>query len=270
MALLLSMRSLVTINKKIIKNWILSLITNKPEEHLLSSEFSIEDGLDKQSYIQHELSSYQNLAPIHDLNSVFSIEIIHEQHIGEKTILYFLLKNYLNKIVCRTNITIDKKNKITGNNYQTHISPKHIIKNDTIYSIGFSLKSKDKIISIISPQLKIEYFSQGSNFENDDFYIVSFIGAIVEKAFFYFKFKDSIEKREIYFGLPNLSCKPYKIEKNQVIFENNYPLNISYQKDEKILNKENPRLISLPIGEMTITDCLDNDWILTKNIDLTF
>lgn len=249
---------------KIIEDWILSLIKNKPDEKLLSLDFTIEDGLNKLSYIQSELEAYQTLSSIYNLNHNFIINIIYEQKLKDKTkkIIYFLIKNNLNKIVCRTNVTIDQNNKITGNNYNTHISPKHIINNEKTINIGFALKSKNKIISIISPNLEINYFSKGSNFQTDSFYIVSLSGEIIEKSDFYFKFEKTIEKREVFFGLPDLSCKPYDIHNNKVTLKDNYPLNISYKKEDLIINQENPRKLCLPFGEMTITDCLDNDWIL--------
>jgi hypothetical protein len=248
---------------EIITEWVFSLLNQNIRTDFLDLDFTKEDGMNLDTYLQFELTEYQKLAPLSDLHSSnFFIEIIHYQPLKNKTIIYFLIRNHLNKIVCRTNITFNENKKITGNDFYTHLSPKFIIQNEYLHSIGFSVKSSEHISEIISPNLELEYFSKGISFEQDGFYIASFIGTFNSKSLFYFKFADKIEKREVFFGTPNLQCKPYKIIGDNIHLCDNYPLHINYTSNNLNIDIENPRNLIISTSNAIITDCLDNDWII--------
>lgn len=263
---------------KLIKKWILSILNNdyKNIKDLLSDNFIIEDGMDKQEYIDYEISQFRILAPIFDLTTNFYIKKINTFKLDDnKVMIYYLIINKFGKIVCKTQITLEKINniyKVGSNNFSMQTVSKMNVKDEKIVNYGLAVKSISNIDNVISTDFYICGNNKGANYESDKFINIELDKTDKSKnvnfiSMFNFKTHNKIEKKPVFFDFVDFSLKPYILDNNKLILiDKNYPVNIALFKNNEVINYEYPRGIIIDLNnrydKIIITDCLDNDWIL--------
>ena len=254
--------------------WIESLIKNKANFNLINPDFIREDGMSLKEYLQYEQSQFSSLSSIYDLDKNFSIKILYH-NIDQ---YFFYIINKLNKIVCKMSITLTNQYNlfyISGNNFNTQLVPKYRFNynEDKISHISLAIKSPLKIEKIICPELSVVSLSKGDNFNNDGFYHALF--ECDENKFnraysFHLYLTDEqgsfIEKRQIFFDNFDKNLIPFEINDYYIkTKDENYPVHLSYWTGDINTNHEYPRQIQIKkegINKITITDSLDNDWVL--------
>ena len=264
--------------KNTIHQWIKGLINNDIQYSLLDKNFFMEDGMTLKEYLDYEQYQFSSLSQIYDLNNNFKIKVLDIQTVKNKTLSTIYIVNHLNKIVCKMTLTlikIDDKLLITGNDYYAQIVPKYRIltTNEKITHLSLAIKTPLHLNNIISSNFELISLSKGDNYNNDEFYHAIFnINDIKFNQSFSFRLvlenkKDIyIEKRNVFLDTVELNLKPFSIENNKLtIINDRYPVHISYEKKNKTYNIEYPRDIQLDledISKMTVTDSLDNDWVV--------
>lgn len=254
--------------------WLKSLIEKNPlPMDLISKDFYMEDGMTLQEYWSYEKESFDEYSDIFDLDSNFTIEIVHIEKIRiNSNLIWFYVINKKNKITFKMSITIDDENKITSNNFNTQFVAKYKIENGEIGSLGLAIKSRVPIEKIISKELELNYFSKGANFEEDGFYSARFNDSMIKtnKVYtFFVKFENEnkIEKRLIFFDNIRLEDKPFIINDGEIkTNDDNYPVSIAlFYKNGKSKVFPYPRKMSFfleDLKQVIVTDVLDNDWII--------
>lgn len=260
--------------EKVIYKWIETLVNggNIPSD-IVDENFNIEDGMSLKEYWEYEKSNFFQYAESCRLKEGFSVEIIDVQKLSEnKKIAIIYVRNKLDKVVFKMNITVFNNNKISSNDYCSHMVPKYVIENNKITKLGIAIKSKIELENIISTDLEIIGFGKSSSFEEDGFYTAQFLAEedIRNKSFqFHLKFfgKNKKEKRTIFFDDFDLSNCPYILGDWTITTkEDSYLVNmVVYYCDGKVRNIPYPKRIVEPIfrvKRVIITDALDNDWII--------
>ncbi len=258
-------------------NWVSHLIKkeNVPSV-LVDNKFYLEDGMNYIEYLNYEQHSFNSYSKIFDLDENFKIKIIHIEKIREDAnLIWFYVINKKEKIAFKMSITLNNKNQISSNNFNTQIVSKYKIENQTIKSLGLAIKSSKEIENIISPDLSCVYFKKGANFKEDGFYSAEFKNNEIEfnnKYKFFIKFKNDkeIEKRWVFFDNLRFEDKPYGIIGDElIIIDEKYPVNINIEKTNgDTLNIVYPRDFNIAINQIKkaiITDVLDNDWEINLN-----
>ena len=260
-----------------IRQWILYLM-GKDTFYLVDDEFAFEDGMSFSQYKDYEQHQFDTLSIIYDLDKDFHIRILHILKQGNKNIVFFYLINHFDKIVCKMSITLVLKNEqffLSSNDYFSQFVPKYRInaKTEEVTHIGLAIKTPYQALQIISPQLSLDSFKKGDNFEQDGFYHALFEAHEVEfntlLDFYLYLDKNGeriVEKRRIFFDIFDASLKPYKLEHDTLtVIDERYPVHLSYWKKSINHNIEYPRRLILDldnIDKISMTDCLDNDWII--------
>lgn len=261
----------------IIHSWVLSLIKSNPDKNLFSSDFILEDGMSLEDYINYEKYQFDNLSEIYDLDENFSINILYTFQMEDRSIVYFYIINKFNKIVCKMSLTTDNTTGLlASNNSVVQAVPKFTIENDKITQIGLAIKPKYSLKKIFCTDYDLISFHQGDNYKNDFFYTAKFeCDNKVQNNLLIFTFvmknedndKLLIERKPIYFDIFDKNLKPFKIE-NQELFllDDKYPVHLStWSSTGENENYEYPRKLILPLKDksyFTITDSIDNDWIV--------
>ncbi len=260
--------------KNTITSWLKCLIEKKPLPiELVSNDFQLEDGMSLEEYWAYEKESFDSYSEIFDLDSNFNIDIIHIEKIrSNSNLIWFYVINNKNKVTFKMSITVDSENKITSNNFNTQFVAKYKIENNQIVSLGIAIKSRIPIEKIVSNQLELKYFSKGANFDEDGFYSAKFTNSDIKlnrTYTFFVKFENEkkIEKRIIFFDNIRFEDKPFIIDSNLIITnDENYPVSIAlFYKNETSKVFPYPRKMSFvleDIKEIIVTDVLDNDWII--------
>ena len=260
--------------KNTIIAWLKSLIEKKPLPiELVSNNFYLEDGMNLSEYWNYEKQSFDEYSDIFDLDSNFTIEIIHIEKIrADANLIWFYVINKKNKITFKMSITLDEKNKITSNNFNTQFVAKYRIENNKITALGIAIKSRLPIEKIISNQLELVYFSKGANFNEDGFYSTKFTDNNIKTNQIYnffvkFENENKIEKRIIFFDNVRFSDKPFILDSQKIrTNDDNYPVSIAlFYKNGESKVFPYPREMSFKIDnfkEVIVTDVLDNDWII--------
>jgi hypothetical protein len=258
----------------IIYKWVLSLIKGEPNKQLFSKEFQIEDGMSLEEYIEYEKYQFDTLSHIYDLNENFFIKEYFKYTIKEKTIVYFYILNKFKKIVCKMSLTIENETcLLTSNNSMVQAVPKFTIEDNQITQIGLAIKSKHSLKKVFCDEYDLISFYKGDNYKNDLFYTAKFEGnkSIQHKLlFFTFVMKSNkviIERKPVFFDIFLPELKPFKIKDNQlIIIDEKYPVHLSiWSVIGKNENYEYPRNLSISLKDkicFTITDSIDNDWIV--------
>jgi len=262
--------------EEVIIKWIKNLIIggNIPN-NLIDEEFLIEDGMNLSEYWIYEQNSFNEFSKIFDLDENFTIEVIHQYKIKEKIVCHIYVLNKYKKIAFKMSITI-KNNKISSNNFNSQIVPKYGIRKEKVKYIGMAIKSRFELENIISTDFEKEYFTKGSNFEEDQFYSAKFLindQNIENKEYtFFLKYKNiqKTEKRIVFFDQFRINDCPYIIEDNKLIIVNDkYPVHLTAcNRDNEYVNFVYPRNIILPLENkqhVIVTDVLDNDWEIFLN-----
>lgn len=258
--------------EKIIYQWIENLINNGdiPLE-IIDENFNVEDGMNLQQYWNYEKSNFSQHISGCRLREGFSISIVNVQKLTEdKNIVVIYVKNKLDKVVFKMNLTILDDNKISSNNYYSHIVPKFVIEKNKIARIGLAIKSSLEIENIISSDLELLSFDKSSSFEEDGFYTAQFEADnnIQNNIFnFYLKLNGIKEKRSVFFDNFDLSNCPYVLGAWTVTTKDDtYPVNFSvYYLNGDVKNISYPKaeLEGLyGVKKIIVTDSLDNDWVL--------
>jgi hypothetical protein len=260
--------------KNTIIKWLKCLIEKKPIPlDLVSEDFFLEDGMTLQEYWEYEKESFNEYSEIFELNSNFTIEVIHTENIREDVkLVWFYVINSKNRITFKMSISIDVHNKIASNNFFTQFVSKYKIENSQVRALGLAIKSKYPIERILSKELNLEYFSKGANFEEDGFYSANFNDTEIttNKIYtFFVKFanESKIEKRIIFFDNIRFEDKPFILNKNTIETNDiNYPVSIAlFYKDGTTKVFPYPRNMKFQLEvlkEVIVTDVLDNDWVI--------
>lgn len=260
--------------KNTITAWLKCLIEKKPLPiELVSEDFQLEDGMELEEYWAYEKESFDEYSGIFDLDSNFNIDVIHVEKIrSNANLIWFYVINKKNKITFKMSITIDNKNKIASNNFNTQFVAKYKIENNQIVYLGMAIKSRLPIEKIVSNQLELKYFSKGANFDEDGFYSAKFIDndiKINRTYTFFVKFENEnkIEKRSIFFDNIRFEDKPFIIDSQKIITnDENYPVSIAlFYKNGTSKVFPYPRKMGFEVEnlkEVIVTDVLDNDWII--------
>ena len=250
------------------------MIRGTPDKDLFVSEFNLEDGMTLEEYITYEKLQFDSLSNIYDLDEDFSIQILHEHNIGTKDIVFFYIINKYKKIVCKMNLTIDKKsNLLTSNDSFVQIVPKFTIENNKISQIGLAIKPRFSLKKVFCNQFDLLSFHPGDNYNNDFFYTAKFEGNDdVQNSLIYFTVvldseKIIIERKPVFFDQFSLELKPFLISDNHLkLLDDKYPVHLSlWSKWGENSNYEYPRNLELSLNEInlfTVTDSIDNDWII--------
>lgn len=256
----------------IIKQWNLDLFLNNNISLEISNDFNLEDGMTLTDYLNYEQNNFNSYASIFDINTDFSIDIINEQKIDNKTIYYYYLVNHLGKIVFKNSLTINSKQQISSNNFKFQIVSKYIIEESTIKGIGLAIKSNIvEPLKIFSHSLELLDFNKGSNFEEDQFYSASFkLNSDIQNNFIslnIYYLQNNIlthEKRNVYFDYFDISLLPIKYDSNFIeTIDEFYPVNLSVLYDNHSDNYSYPRNLKISthnVKSIIVTDSIDNDW----------
>jgi hypothetical protein len=261
--------------EKVIYKWIDNLIKGgEIPFDIIDENFNIEDGMTLNQYWDYERANFAKYADGCRLKDGFSVDIINTQKLSEdKKIVVIYVKNNTGKVVFKMNITILNNDKISSNDFHSHMVPKFVIENKQITKLGIAIKSNLELENIVSTDLEIINFGKSSSFEEDGFYSAQFIAdeEMQNRYFtFHLKFAENkkTEKRKIFFDNFDFSNCPYTLGDWTVATKDEaYPVNLAvYYVDGRVKNIPYPqREIEAFIGvkQIIVTDSLDNDWIIS-------
>lgn len=257
-----------------INKWILSLIKGKPDKDLFSEKFEIEDGMNLDEYIAYEKYQFDTLSDIYDLTENFSIKELHQHSMKDRKVVYFYILNQFEKIVCKMSLTVEiETNLLTSNNSLIQTVPKFTIEDNQITQIGLAIKPEYPLKKVFCNEYDLISFYQGDNYDNDFFYSAKFeVDDTIQNKLLFFTFvmeneKVIIERKPVFFDIYDEKLKPFKIEDNNLILlDDKYPVHLStWSMKNKNDNVEYPRNLSVSLSDkvcFTVTDSIDNDWIV--------
>lgn len=260
--------------EKVIYKWIENLIKGgKLPLHLIDENFNIEDGMTLQEYWDYEQANFAQYANGCRLNEGFTVSIVDVQQLSEnKKIAIIYVKNIDGKIVFKMNITVLNDNKISSNDFQSHMVPKYVIEDNQIKKLGVAIKTNVELENIISTELEKISFEKSSSFEEDGFYIAQFMADedVQNRSFtFHLKFAgtNKKEKRTIFFDQMDFSNCPYTLGEWTILTKNTaFPVNFAvYYQNGKMRNVAYPKdeiAAFIGVKKIIVTDSLDNDWIV--------
>lgn len=263
----------------IIEQWIISLIKGKPDKNLFSSRFTIEDGMNLDEYINYEKYQFDHLSDIYDLDENFTIKKLFTYDLIDRSIVYFYLLNKFERVVCKMSLTLENGTGIlTSNNSLIQAVPKFTIENQEITQIGLAIKPKYALKKVFCNDYDLISFYPGDNYENDFFYSAKFESDNdVQNKLLFFTFimeniennkeKVLIERKPIFFDFFSEELKPFTITEDSLsLLNHKYPVHLSvWSIFDNNKNYEYPRNIDIflkDISYCTITDSIDNDWII--------
>jgi len=258
--------------ENIIYKWIENLINGgEMPLDLIDKDFTIEDGMTLNEYWDYESSNFAQYASGCRLKEGFNISIVNVHKLSQdKDIVIIYVKNKIDKVVFKMNITILNNSLISSNGYNTHIVPKFVIEKNQITKVGLAIKAKLEVENIICSSLELISLDKSSSFDEDGFYIAQFDAdenSQNKSHVFHFKLGETKEKRVVFFDNFDLSNCPYILGDWTVTTKDSaFPVNLAvYYLDGKVKN------IAYPIMELEglygvkkiiVTDALDNDWVI--------
>lgn len=270
------------IKTTLISQWITSLLVHSdlPFTLFYMPDF-LEDGMNLEEYWNYEKNHFDSLASLYDLDIDFKVEILSEYTLSpNKTMVFFYLYNKYGKIVYKMHQSFlckDNEYYICGNNFSCQLVPKFIIQDHVIVGLGLAIESSFDIEKIFSPNLSLDSFNKGANYNEDHFFNAQFFldseNSLLENSWYDFYLyvrinnKLTLEKRKIYFDIFDINLFPLIIKNSQIIIINDkYPVNLAiFNNNILVQNYPYPRDITLSVekyDKLVVTDCLDNDWYI--------
>lgn len=242
-------------------------------ETFISPDFLIHEGMDRESYIAHELEMYRELAPVYQLHKGFNVSIQKEKDNHYSIILV----NVFNEISAEWIQVFDHNGLILGNGSKCQsISKIQTYGGEQVRSIAF--QSPVPIVSV-RPQFGCEYINYHFPENPADFWNFVFVPENEDNQTHFLTFKirykdGSIELKEIWCrGLDRLFLhRPQLIlSEDGLTLTHNSPrpwgISVKYEnhQTEKI---EFPTEFNIsfaqPVTWLCLTDARDFDWVVTR------
>lgn len=242
-------------------------------ETFLAPDFTLHEGMDRETFISHELEMYRELSPIYELQKGFDISLKEES----PNIYSIILLNADNQIAAEWIQHFNDNGFILGNgSHCQSISKIQTYGGEQVRSIAF--QSSKPIVSI-RPQFGCEHISYHLPEDPQDFWNFVFIPEEEDNETkilpFKIRYQDgSIELKHIWCrGLDRLFLQrpQLNLSEDGLEFEHNSvrPWGIALKYEDGTTEKLNfPTELNLtfikPVSWLCLTDARDYDWIVTR------